>query len=173
MIYTGEVAKLFSDAGLICIASLISPYRRDRNSCRAMLPDASFIEVSFTFHFLLLILLVSLSRLHNHICMYNCYINTMTGFLEYATGSVRVKGPQGSLQACPCWQNQRSLLLSIFVTVVPESDLFFFFLVFFYILAAGKQGTSYLCLSYQSSSISPFFLFISSYLGAVFGFIWL
>lgn len=41
----GEVAKLFSDAGLICIASLISPYRKDRDACRAMLPDASFIEV--------------------------------------------------------------------------------------------------------------------------------
>ncbi|XP_078161830.1 adenylyl-sulfate kinase 3-like isoform X1 [Carex rostrata] len=41
----GEVAKLFADAGLICIASLISPYRRDRDSCRAILPDASFIEV--------------------------------------------------------------------------------------------------------------------------------
>ncbi|KAF8669341.1 hypothetical protein HU200_051680 [Digitaria exilis] len=26
----GEVAKLFADAGLVCIASLISPYRRDR-----------------------------------------------------------------------------------------------------------------------------------------------
>ncbi|ONH94209.1 hypothetical protein PRUPE_7G004400 [Prunus persica] len=42
---SGEVAKLFSDAGLICIASLISPYRKDRDACRAMLPDASFIEV--------------------------------------------------------------------------------------------------------------------------------
>ncbi|CAB4285792.1 unnamed protein product [Prunus armeniaca] len=41
----GEVAKLFSDAGLICIASLISPYRKDRDACRAMLSDASFIEV--------------------------------------------------------------------------------------------------------------------------------
>ncbi|KAL1064385.1 hypothetical protein V6Z11_D13G209900 [Gossypium hirsutum] len=41
----GEVAKLFADAGLICIASLISPYRKDRDSCRAMLPDANFIEV--------------------------------------------------------------------------------------------------------------------------------
>ncbi|KAG0545485.1 hypothetical protein BDA96_02G365500 [Sorghum bicolor] len=41
----GEVAKLFSDAGLVCIASLISPYRRDRESCRAMLSDGSFIEV--------------------------------------------------------------------------------------------------------------------------------
>ncbi|KAH1194355.1 Adenylyl-sulfate kinase 3 [Glycine max] len=33
---TGEVAKLFADAGLICVASLISPYRRDRDTCRAM-----------------------------------------------------------------------------------------------------------------------------------------
>ncbi|XP_017616596.2 adenylyl-sulfate kinase 3-like [Gossypium arboreum] len=41
----GEVAKLFADAGLICIASLISPYRKDRDSCRAMFPDANFIEV--------------------------------------------------------------------------------------------------------------------------------
>ncbi|KAH0881609.1 hypothetical protein HID58_069003 [Brassica napus] len=28
----GEVAKLFADAGLICIASLISPYRKDRDA---------------------------------------------------------------------------------------------------------------------------------------------
>ncbi|TXG66322.1 hypothetical protein EZV62_007597 [Acer yangbiense] len=40
----GEVAKLFADAGLICIASLISPYRKDRDACRAMLPDSNFIE---------------------------------------------------------------------------------------------------------------------------------
>ncbi|KAI7735416.1 hypothetical protein M8C21_033017 [Ambrosia artemisiifolia] len=40
----GEVAKLFADAGLICIASLISPYRKDRDACRAMLTDANFIE---------------------------------------------------------------------------------------------------------------------------------
>ncbi|XP_019053329.1 PREDICTED: adenylyl-sulfate kinase 3 isoform X3 [Nelumbo nucifera] len=41
----GEVAKLFAEAGLICIACLISPYRRDRDACRALLPDESFIEV--------------------------------------------------------------------------------------------------------------------------------
>ncbi|WVZ66445.1 hypothetical protein U9M48_015658 [Paspalum notatum var. saurae] len=41
----GEVAKLFADAGLVCVASLISPYRRDRESCRALLSDGSFIEV--------------------------------------------------------------------------------------------------------------------------------
>ncbi|XP_062210259.1 adenylyl-sulfate kinase 3-like isoform X2 [Phragmites australis] len=42
---SGEVAKLFADAGIICIASLISPYRRDRDACRALLPDSKFIEV--------------------------------------------------------------------------------------------------------------------------------
>ncbi|KAB2607621.1 adenylyl-sulfate kinase 3-like [Pyrus ussuriensis x Pyrus communis] len=42
---SGEVAKLFADAGLICIASLISPYRKDRDACRAMLSDPNFIEV--------------------------------------------------------------------------------------------------------------------------------
>ncbi|KAJ0014873.1 hypothetical protein Pint_20160 [Pistacia integerrima] len=41
----GEVAKLFADAGLICIASLISPYKKDRDACRAMLSDPNFIEV--------------------------------------------------------------------------------------------------------------------------------
>ncbi|KAK4747279.1 hypothetical protein SAY87_026316 [Trapa incisa] len=41
----GEVAKLFSDAGVICIASLISPYRKDRADCRALLPEGDFIEV--------------------------------------------------------------------------------------------------------------------------------
>ncbi|KAI8020077.1 hypothetical protein LOK49_LG04G03131 [Camellia lanceoleosa] len=42
---TGEVAKLFADTGVICIASLVSPYRRDRDACRALLPDGEFIEV--------------------------------------------------------------------------------------------------------------------------------
>ncbi|KAA0040462.1 Methyltransferase type 11 [Cucumis melo var. makuwa] len=40
-----EVAKLFADAGVICIASVISPYRRDRDACRAILPDGYFIEM--------------------------------------------------------------------------------------------------------------------------------
>lgn len=40
------MAKLFADAGVICIASVISPYRRDRDACRAMLPDGDFIEVA-------------------------------------------------------------------------------------------------------------------------------
>src|SRR5688572_33315107 len=33
----GEVAKLFTDAGVIVIASFISPYRRDREVVRAMM----------------------------------------------------------------------------------------------------------------------------------------
>lgn len=41
----GEVSKLFADAGVICIASLISPYRKDRDACRALLPYGDFIEV--------------------------------------------------------------------------------------------------------------------------------
>ncbi|KAK8565680.1 hypothetical protein V6N12_059235 [Hibiscus sabdariffa] len=42
---SGEVAKLFVDAGVICIASVISPYRRDRDACRELLPEGDFIEV--------------------------------------------------------------------------------------------------------------------------------
>uniref|UniRef100_A0A1J3HHD8 Adenylyl-sulfate kinase n=1 Tax=Noccaea caerulescens TaxID=107243 RepID=A0A1J3HHD8_NOCCA len=41
----GEVAKLFADAGIICIASLISPYRVDRDTCRSLLPAGDFVEV--------------------------------------------------------------------------------------------------------------------------------
>ncbi|CAF1706724.1 unnamed protein product [Brassica napus] len=41
----GEVARLFADAGIICIASLISPYRKERAACRALLPQGDFIEV--------------------------------------------------------------------------------------------------------------------------------
>jgi adenylyl-sulfate kinase len=40
----GEVAKLFSEAGHICIAAFISPYRADRNLVRAMAGD-NFVEV--------------------------------------------------------------------------------------------------------------------------------
>ena len=43
---TGEVAKLFVDAGIICIASLISPYRKDRDACRKLLEEGEFIEVN-------------------------------------------------------------------------------------------------------------------------------
>lgn len=41
----GEVAKLFSDAGVIVIASFISPYRADRDAVRAGLASGDFIEI--------------------------------------------------------------------------------------------------------------------------------
>ncbi|HHY85217.1 MAG TPA: adenylyl-sulfate kinase [Verrucomicrobia bacterium] len=41
----GEVAKLFADAGVICITAFISPYRADRALARKVLPQGRFIEV--------------------------------------------------------------------------------------------------------------------------------
>lgn len=41
----GEVAKLFVDAGLITLTAFISPYRKDRDDCRALLEDGEFIEI--------------------------------------------------------------------------------------------------------------------------------
>src|ERR1700690_1871164 len=41
----GEVAKLFTDAGLIVICSFISPYRRDRDQVRASMAAGDFVEV--------------------------------------------------------------------------------------------------------------------------------
>ena len=41
----GEVAKLFFDAGLIIIASLISPLRTSRDEVRDLIPQGKFIEV--------------------------------------------------------------------------------------------------------------------------------
>lgn len=41
----GEVARLFADAGVVCIVALISPYRRDRDRARAAVPVGRFIEV--------------------------------------------------------------------------------------------------------------------------------
>jgi bifunctional enzyme CysN/CysC len=41
----GEVAKLFADAGVICITAFISPYREDRNLVRRIMPEGRFIEV--------------------------------------------------------------------------------------------------------------------------------
>lgn len=41
----GAVARLFADAGFICITAFISPYRPDRDAVRRSLPVGSFIEV--------------------------------------------------------------------------------------------------------------------------------
>ena len=40
-----EVARLMADAGLIVLASFISPYRAERQMARELLPDGQFIEV--------------------------------------------------------------------------------------------------------------------------------
>lgn len=40
-----EVARLFADAGLVCIVAFISPYRHDRERARALLPAGRFLEV--------------------------------------------------------------------------------------------------------------------------------
>ena len=42
----GEVAKLFADGGIVSLASFISPFRQDRDSCRKLHEDAGlkFIE---------------------------------------------------------------------------------------------------------------------------------
>ncbi|PWU08514.1 MAG: adenylyl-sulfate kinase [Verrucomicrobia bacterium] len=41
----GEVAKLFADAGVICITAFISPYREDRDLVRKLMPSDKFVEV--------------------------------------------------------------------------------------------------------------------------------
>src|SRR5688500_9515467 len=41
----GEVAKLFTDAGVIAVTSFISPYRKDRDAVRASMKPGEFIEV--------------------------------------------------------------------------------------------------------------------------------
>ncbi len=40
----GEVAKLFTDAGVIVFTSFISPYRADRDAVRALLAVGDFVE---------------------------------------------------------------------------------------------------------------------------------
>ncbi len=40
----GEVAKLFTDAGVVNITAFISPYRADRDQVRALMADGDFIE---------------------------------------------------------------------------------------------------------------------------------
>jgi adenylylsulfate kinase len=41
----GEVAKLFTEAGMVAITAFISPYRADRDQVRALVPQGDFIEV--------------------------------------------------------------------------------------------------------------------------------
>ncbi len=41
----GEVAKLFTDAGILVLTSFISPYREDRDNVRASMNDGDFVEV--------------------------------------------------------------------------------------------------------------------------------
>jgi len=41
----GEVAKLFTDAGLVAVTAFISPYRADRDQVRALMKPGDFIEV--------------------------------------------------------------------------------------------------------------------------------
>jgi adenylylsulfate kinase len=41
----GEVAKLFTDSGVIVFTSFISPYRADRDAVRALMGAGDFVEV--------------------------------------------------------------------------------------------------------------------------------
>ena len=41
----GEVAKLFSDAGMVALTAFISPYRADRDQVRALMGPGDFVEV--------------------------------------------------------------------------------------------------------------------------------
>jgi len=41
----GEVAKLFSDAGVIASTAFISPYKADRDAVRALLKPGEFVEI--------------------------------------------------------------------------------------------------------------------------------
>jgi adenylylsulfate kinase len=41
----GEVAKLFTDCGVIVFSSFISPYRADRDAVRALMGEGDFVEV--------------------------------------------------------------------------------------------------------------------------------
>ncbi len=41
----GEVAKLFTDAGVVALTAFISPYRADRDQVRALMGEGDFVEV--------------------------------------------------------------------------------------------------------------------------------
>ncbi len=41
----GELAKLFTEAGVLVLTAFISPFQADRDRVRALVPDGEFIEV--------------------------------------------------------------------------------------------------------------------------------
>lgn len=41
----GEVAKLFTDAGIIVITAFISPFKEDRDTVRSLVEEGEFVEV--------------------------------------------------------------------------------------------------------------------------------
>ncbi len=41
----GEVGKLFVDAGLLTLASFVSPYSEDRNAVRELMVEGDFVEI--------------------------------------------------------------------------------------------------------------------------------
>ena len=41
----GEVARLFQDAGVIVATAFISPYQKDRDMARALIPNGRFLEI--------------------------------------------------------------------------------------------------------------------------------
>ena len=41
----GEVARLFTDAGVVALTAFISPYRADRDQVRALMQGGDFVEV--------------------------------------------------------------------------------------------------------------------------------
>jgi adenylylsulfate kinase len=41
----GEVARLFTDAGLITLTAFISPFRRDRDAVRSLMSPGDFVEI--------------------------------------------------------------------------------------------------------------------------------
>lgn len=41
----GEVSKLFTEAGVFVLTAFISPYRADRDACRALMKEGEFVEV--------------------------------------------------------------------------------------------------------------------------------
>ena len=41
----GCVAELFAESGTICLTAFISPYQKDRDAARALVPEGRFLEV--------------------------------------------------------------------------------------------------------------------------------